>query len=279
MSFRTTGSASGSGGEAENGWRSRVLQPGWPWGSQPIRPADVYDSLRGVMLARENTLEDVYYRKIVPNQFIVEVAVETYNRNFQTIESQVTQQWRTKLIEELANTNSRLGRREYAFGGPVHIELHPVEDLRLNQARIRWMVGSPKIENPGPSETAACLEMLPGLPGGGRRWRLRAGITHLGRYDICEIYLDLPEIQEKRLISGQHAYIRREADGGYRLFDGSPAGKASINGTFVNNLRVPAGGQILHPGDMILLATTEPSHPRPGSPGSAAFTFYLDCPA
>ena len=279
MTFKSTGSAPDNSSQPSSGWRTKVLRSHWPWGSQPIRPADVYDGLRGVMLARENSLEDVYYRKIVPNQFVVEVSADTYARNFQTIESQVAHQWRAKLIEELTTTNSRLGRREYAFGGPVTIELHPVQDLRPNQARIRWMVGSPKIENFSAPEAGACLEMAAGLPAGGRRWRLGSGITNLGRYDICEVYLDLPEIQEKRLISGQHAYIRREPDGGYRLFDGSPAGKASMNGTFVNNQRVPAGGQILRHGDIVLLAAVDPSHPRPGAPGSAAFTFYLDCPA
>lgn len=263
-------------GQFDGNWRSKVIQPRWPWSSQPIRPADVSDGLTGIMLARENILEDVYYHKVVPNRYVVEVSPDNYTRNYRTIESQITQQWRTKLMQELATANSRMGRREYTFGGPVRVELQPADDLQVNQVRIRWQVG--QVETPaGDPAGRGCLELFAGSPAGAQRWWLRAEVTTLGRYDICDIHLDQADIQERRLISGQHAYLRSEPGGIFRLFDGSPAGKPSRNGTYVNNRRVPPGGYPLQNGDQIILAAPAPDQPQPGAPGTATLYFYLNC--
>lgn len=260
---------------AGEGWRNRIIQSRWPWSSQPARPADVSDGLTGIMLARENFLEDVYYHKIVPNRYLVEVNAENYRRNYQSIAGQVTQQWRSRLIDELATANERFGRREYAFGGPVQVELRPADDLLAHQVRIHWQLGrsDPAPGQPGGAQTAACLEQV----SDGRRWLLRATVTTIGRYDVCDIHLAQPEIQQRRLISGQHAYLNREPDGGYRLFDGSPAGKPSRNGTYVNNRRIPPEGQRLADGDQILLAAPAPEQPSPGAPGTALLVFHASC--
>lgn len=260
----------------DGNWRSKVIQPRWPWASQPVRPADISDGLTGIMFARENILEDVYYHKVVPNRYIIEVGQENYARNYKNIEGQIKGQWRSKLLQELATANSRLGRREYAFGGPVQVELQPAEDLQANQVRIRWQIG----QEQSPSEDQAgkaCLELRAGGRTAGQRWRLRAGVITLGRYDTCDIHLDQVDIQERRLISGQHAYLRSETGGRLRLFDGSPDGKPSRNGTFVNNHRIPPGGQLLQDGDQIILAAPTPGQPQPGAPGTATFIFYQDC--
>jgi hypothetical protein len=228
------------------------------------------------MLARENILEDVYYRKIVPNRYIVEVSEGNYNRNYRSIAGQITGQWRSRLLEELTTANSRLGRREYAFGGPVQLDLQPAADLKENQVRIRWLVGTAES---GGGASGACLELVSTAgAGGARRWTLNTGTTSLGRYDVCDIHLDQPEVQEQRLISGQHATLRSEPDGRFRLYDGSPTGKPSRNGTFVNGRRVPPEGWLLQDGDLVLLASPDPLQPRPGAPGTATFTFYTNCP-
>lgn len=254
-------------------WNTKFFQPHWPWGTQPVRPADVGDELSALMLARENLLEDVNYRKIAPNRYIIEINEENYTRNFKMIEKRVLQQWSEKLLDELMTANSRLGRREYNFGGRLQIEIRPVTDLQPNQMRVLYRIQAEEIANPtGPVTPGACLELMPGR----RRWNLRQGVTTIGRNQSNDIALDIPEVQEKRLISGQHAYIYSE-QGKYRLFDGSPTGKASVNGTYVNYQPVLPGGHVLQNGDFIILAATEPGQPRPGVAGTVSFYFYLDC--
>ena len=263
----------------DGSWRSKVLRPRWPWSSQPVRPADVSDGLTSIMLARENILEDVYYHKIVPNRYIVEVNDENYTRNYQTIARQVTQQWQSKIVEELTTANSRLGRREYAFGGPVQVDIHPAQDLQKNQVRILWQVGGSEIVREANSSRAGpCLELTSGQGmGRGQQWPLLPGTTTLGRHELCDIHLEGADIQQLRLISGQHATIRSEAGGQYRLFDGSPAGKPSANGTFINYQIVPASGHLLQDGDLVILASRDKNHPNPGDPGTASFIYHKDC--
>ena len=72
-------------------------------------------------------------------------------------------------------------------------------------------------------------------------WALYPGVNTMGRSESCQVYLDMPQVQEKRLVSGQHAYIVME-NGACILFDGSPDGKPSANGTYVNLRRVPPNG-------------------------------------
>lgn len=77
--------------------------------------------------------------------------------------------------------------------------------------------------------------------GSSQRWPLNREIMRIGRSPECEI--SLPE----RVVSREHAYIRRSADG-YHVFD-----KGSKNGTFVNG--EPAGdGYRLQDGDEIQIA-------------------------
>ena len=239
--------------------------------ARPIRPADVNARLREAMLAPENLLEDANYLKIVPNDYVVELNRDNYERSYTAIEQRVCEQWREKLLEELARTNRRRGRMEYAFGGRVQVSIRPVSDLAENEARILCHV-SPDPAEVRPVALGACLELLPG----GSRWPLRSGVMVIGREASCEIYLDDPAVQARRLVSGEHAHLHCEA-GRVRLFDGSPEGRASLNGTFVNGKPVPDGGQDLHDGDTILLAALDREHPRADTPGVAAFQFRADC--
>ncbi|MCL4302575.1 MAG: FHA domain-containing protein [Anaerolineae bacterium] len=237
----------------------------------PILPADVSRRLQAAMLAPENMLEDARYQKIVPNDYLVELNETNYARHYQPVESTITSQWRDKLLEGLNIANSRLGRREYRFGGRVQVRLQPASDLGEDEIRLHCQI-NPNVGAAMPGTMTACLELL--LQG--RRWMLSEEVTVIGRDEACDIYLDLPAVQQKRLISGQHAHIRHSGDR-FRLYDGSPEGRASVNGTFVNGRRVPPGGHDLYEGDVIILASLDHSQPHLDTPGVAAFVFREAC--
>jgi pSer/pThr/pTyr-binding forkhead associated (FHA) protein len=117
----------------------------------------------------------------------------------------------------------------------------------------------------------AFLELVPT----GQRWALYEGTNTIGRSEACQVFLDIPLVQEKRLVSGQHAYIRIEG-GVSVLYDGSPDGRPSSNGTYVNLRRVPPGGYRLQNGDAIVLAAIDPLYPRSDTPGVVTFYFWTD---
>jgi hypothetical protein len=238
-----------------------------------MRPAELSEALIGVMLARENILEDVNYNKIVPNCYLVELGQDNYAHNFQPIQQSVLKQWKDKLLEHLMTTNSRLGRKEFRFGGPVTIEMRPVPDLSDSQARILSCIQSESAPvQPPPAVRPACLELF----STGQRWYLAPGITTIGRDKTSEIHLTQADVQAKRLVSGQHAYIVND-ENSWRLFDGSPNGKPSTNGTYINGIPIPPEGTLLQDGDLITLAALDPDYPSPDTPGVAAFRFSRDC--
>jgi pSer/pThr/pTyr-binding forkhead associated (FHA) protein len=179
-------------------------------------------------------------------------------------------------VEHLTTTNSRLGRKEYRLAGPVQVELRYAPDVADSQARILSRVehepdsveGSvPRVTQDSEKEYAF-LELLNGQ----QRWLLYPGDNTIGRDESCDVYLDAPAIQEKRLVSAQHATIRI-TEGHSLLLDGSPSGKPSANGTYVNAQRVSASGALLKDGDTIILAATSPSYPRVDTLGVAAFRY------
>lgn len=124
---------------------------------------------------------------------------------------------------------------------------------------------------PEGGQPAAALELAPG----GRRWALFEGINTIGRSETCTVHLDLPLVQEKRLISGRHAYILIH-NGACMLYDGSPDGRPSANGTYVNLRRVLPAGHRLQDGDAIVLAALDPLYPRSDTPGVATVYFWLE---
>ncbi len=260
---------------SEEPWRLHMMGSRLPWGSKPDRPADVGEELCAAMLARESIIEDANYQKIAPNQFVIEIGMENYARNFHLLESQILQQWNEKLLVYLLTANSRQGRQEYRFAGPLKIEIHPVADLGIDQVRIYSRVqvsGESAPQTSSPITLPACLEILPG----GRRLTLRPGIVTMGRDSGCDIYLDAPVIQQKKLVSSQHAYLSCKADS-YTLFDGAPNGKPSLNGTFVNLKRLKPGGIRLKDGDYILLAALDANRPSADTPGVASLRFHQEC--
>jgi hypothetical protein len=254
------------------GWQNQLIEPRLPWGSRPLRPAELAENLAAIMLASENLLEDAEYNKIVPNQFIVEISQSHHARYFQPIEGEVLQQWQAQLLERLTTANNRQGRNEYRLAGPLHIEIRPVPDLSPVQARVLYRIQASESGARAKAVLPACIKSL----SGGRTWSLHPGIMTIGRAKECDIILDMPDINEKRLVSGRHAYLLCETDR-YRIFDGSPDGKPSLNGTYVGYQPVEPDGHLLRDGDIIVLAAVDRHHPRTDTPGIVALRFVLDC--
>jgi len=257
-------------------WRINWLKPHLPWNKQAILPAEIADGLCRVMLARENVLEDANYTKIVYNHYVVELSPENYLHHYQPLGDSLLQQWREKLVDCLMTANSRQGRREYRFGGQLRIELHYAPDVIDSQARVLCRVdttldpggGAAPVQPKDRGEEVAYLEWI----NGDRRWPLFPGDNSIGRDAACDICLDLPLVQEKPLVSAQHAMIHVER-GQCFLFDGSLTGKPSANGTYLNSQRIPEHGASLQDGDLIILAALDPHVPRWDTPGVAAFRF------
>jgi len=263
-------------------WHIRMIGPRLPWGAHHPRAAEVGEALSTAMLSNEYALEDAEFQKIVPNDFVVELHEVNYLRNYQPIEARVLGQWRTMMLEQLATANSRQGRNLYQLGAPLRIAVQPASDLEPNQARILCRVQYPSSRAAGSGEGAPtlhpaaasvpCLE----LATGGRRWPLRSNLIKIGRDERCDIFLDMPEVQDRRLVSSEHAYLRYE-QGKYVLYDGSPDGRSSVNGTFVNRLPVSPSGRLLEDNDEIILASLDTANPQPDAPGVITLRFRKRC--
>ena len=255
-------------------WRSRLLKRRLPWDASPIRPTEIADGLCEAALARENLLEDAEYHKISPNLFVVEVSQENYQLNYLPLRSQILDQWKDRLLNCMLTVNNRQGRNEYRFAGAVRTEIRPVAGLKASQARILCTHQSGETDQDSADGAAlpACLIS----EDGSKAWPLRLGLVTIGRNVACDVYLDSPEVQRKKLVSGVHAYLYCQ-ENNFRLYDGSPDGRPSRNGTFVNLARVPQSGVALNEGDQILLAVTNPARPDPQVSGVAVLWFRLEC--
>jgi hypothetical protein len=257
-------------------WRMNWLKPRLPWNKQPIKPAEIGDGLCKVMMTPKNILEDANYNKVLPNHYIVELSPENYAHHYKPLGDDLPRQWRDRLAAHLLTANSRVGRKEYRFGGQLIVELRSAADLMDSHARILCRVapdiGAHDRDSSSKTRDQAVEAVFLELVHGGRRWSLRPGDNTIGRDETCEIFLDIRQIQEKRLVSAQHAFIRY-VDGRYFLYDGSPSGKPSANGTFLNSQMVSTHGEPLQDGDIIILAAIHPQAPRLDTPGVAAFRF------
>lgn len=255
-------------GQLDASLRERIRQP-LPLRREAVRPADVQRHLEAAMLDPDNQLEDASYSQIVPNEYIVELEADNLEQHFRQIEQRLCEQWRVKLLEALDTANQRQGRRQYQFGGPVRVSLRPGAALAPNAVRIRCRIAP---EAPPVGQVVGCLQLLPN----GRQWPLQPGTLTLGRHETSDIYLDTSRQSQPPLISAHHAYVL-VTESEVRLFDGSPAGRPSLNGTFVNGQRVSASGQALAPGDIIVLAPLNPKDPRANGPGVLALQFHERC--
>jgi hypothetical protein len=262
---------------SERQWKKNLIIPRLPWSRKTVRPAEIGYALSRVMMNRENLLEDANYNKIVPNYYVVELSSDNYFRNFKPIEDRLILQWRDKLVNGLTTANSRLGRKEYRFGGLLKIELRVAQELAEGEARILSQI-TQDFESPTEvsildvSDARGIEVGYLGLLNGERRWRVYQGEMTIGRDESSDIYLDIPIIQEKRLVSGLHAFIRCHGSQCI-LIDGSPSGKPSANGTYVNSKRISTQGVALRDGDVLILAALDPARPLQDTPGVAAFRF------
>lgn len=254
-------------------WRARRFERSGadylPWRQGPLRPAEIVRRLEEILLDRSVMVEDANYHRFAPNHFIVEVSDENYQQNYQPILGRVTQQWEEQLSEHLVTANSRQGRLTYRLGGPLQVEIRPSTTLKPHAALILYRLES----GPGaPRRLPACLE----LAEDGRRFPLHEGLLSLGRDPSNDIALDTPTVKSARLVSSYHAHLVCEP-ASIRLFDGDPGGAPSANGTYINNRRVPAEGQALQDGDVIILAALQSGRPRADTPGVAVLRFIGNC--
>ncbi len=262
--------------KVEEHWRVSLVEQRFLWMKDPIRPADLSRKLRDIMLSTNNMIEDANYHKVVPNRFVIELNQENFANNYQPIQKRVTLQWREKLLEDLEIANTRQGRREYNFAGRVEIQIRIGPDLAPNQARVYFLVGwmgqnAASQLIPPEQLLPACLERVPG----GKRWRLHLGIVTIGRVSGNDVVIEEPEVQARRLVSAEHAYIECD-EKKFILHDGSPAGRPSTNGTYVNSVQVGPEGARLTDGDVILLAAIKPADPRLDMPGVAVLRFFRE---
>lgn len=263
-------------GHSEINWQTSWVKPGFLSNKQSISPAEISDGLCKIMMAKGNVLEDANYNKILPNSFVVELSQDNFQKHYEPLRQSLIHQWREKLVEHLMTTNSRLGRKEYSFAGQLHIELRPAADIMDNRARVLCRV-EPNVDPEGQKPSSqikvqgketAYLELV----NGDRRWPLFPGDNTIGRDASCDIFLDVPVIQTKRLVSGQHARIYVDRDQ-HILYDGSVLGKPSANGTYVNSQRIPSYGVPLQNGDIIILGALHPQNPNLDTLGAAVLRF------
>jgi hypothetical protein len=263
-------------GHSETNWQTNWVKPSFLSNKQSISPAEIGDALCKIIMSKGNVLEDANYNKILPNSFVIELSQDNFQKHYEPLKQSLIQQWRERLVEYLMTTNSRLGRKEYRFGGQLYIELHPASDITNSQARVLCRV-EPNVDPEG--QQPSPQTKLPGsetgylqLVNGDRRWSLFSGDNTIGRDANCDIFLDVPVIQQKRLVSGQHARIYVDR-GHHILYDGSLLGKPSANGTFVNSQRIPDHGLPLQNGDIIILGALHPQRPTMDAPGVAVLRF------
>jgi hypothetical protein len=263
-------------GRSETHWQTNWVKPSFLSNKGAISPAEIGEGLCKIIMTKGNILEDANYNKILPNRFVVELSQDVFRKHYEPLEQSLIQQWREKLVEHLMTTNSRLGRKEYRFGGQLHIALRPAADIVDNRACVLSRV-EPHVDLEGqkPSshtrmqgEETGYLESV----NGDRRWPLFPGDNTIGRDASSDVFLDIPVIQAKRLVSGQHARIYVDRDQ-HILYDGSLTGKPSANGTYVNSQRIPDYGLPLQNGDIIILGALHPQHPSVDTPGVAVLRF------
>jgi pSer/pThr/pTyr-binding forkhead associated (FHA) protein len=258
------------------GWRRQI----------GVRPADVSKQLRTVLLDRRHHLEDAQYGKVAPNVYTVAVNPQQYAAHFEPIGADLCEQWRRQLLQDLNTANSRQGRKQYRFGGAVAVQLKADAGLPTDEIRIEAQVQrEPQAERPDPGPVAEPQKPPTGAtmaaPAASHGWLLAEGNAHplkegtniLGRSRSCDVIVSGKEVTERRLVSGLHAYIECRG-GNCRIFDGTPDGKPSMNGTFVNVRPVSQGGQPLRDGDEIILAALDRASPRPDTPGVAWLLFH-----
>ena len=135
---------------------------------------------------------------------------------------------------------------------PVPVEIEPANDLPPPRSRGETLIISQYFPPPAGGRPAALLRGIAG-PVAGQEYAMERELFSIGANAACDL-----ELADDQYVSGEHAYLRYE-QGSLFIFD-----KASRNGTFVNNGRVPENGMVLRPGDRVTLGLSTFSVVMPG---------------
>jgi hypothetical protein len=110
-------------------------------------------------------IEDAQFNKLVPNQFVVELPPDEYQRSCAPIEQQLGHPMAGAASQPASRPpTAGRGGASIRFGGQVAVSVRPAADLAAGQARIRSRLApdvAPAERPPGP---------LPALPGSIARW-------------------------------------------------------------------------------------------------------------
>jgi hypothetical protein len=124
---------------------------------------------------------------------------------------------------------------------PVPVELEPANDLPSPPSRGETLIIGQYFPSPTGGRPAALLRGIAG-PATGQEYAMERELFSIGAHAASDL-----QLAEDEYVSGEHAYLRYE-QGSLFIFD-----KASRNGTFVNNSKVPENGMVLRPGDRVTL--------------------------
>lgn len=124
---------------------------------------------------------------------------------------------------------------------PVPVEIEPENDLPSPRSRGETRIIGQYFPPPAGGRPAALLRGIAG-PAEGQEYAMERELFSIGANAASDL-----QLAEDEYVSGEHAYLRYE-QGSVFIFD-----KASRNGTFVNNSKVPENGMVLRPGDRVTL--------------------------
>jgi hypothetical protein len=136
---------------------------------------------------------------------------------------------------------------------PSPVEIQAVNDLPLPSppSRETVIIGQ-YFPPPSSGRPAVLLRGIAG-PAAGQEHAMERELFSIGANATSDLRL-----AEDEYVSGEHAYLRYE-QGSLFIFD-----KASRNGTFVNDSKVPGNGTVLRPGDRVTLGLSTFSVVMPG---------------
>ncbi|MGQ0742928.1 MAG: FhaA domain-containing protein [Acidimicrobiales bacterium] len=181
--------------------------------------------LRPVELGRRITREMDLHRTVgvsglmSPNRFVVSLS-PTDQAQFDS--------YSEALVRELGEAAREHAREcDYAFIGPVHVELTVDESLGAGE----FVVASEMVEAPGGALVGVLV-----LPDG-RRVSVGEAVVGLGRRFDCDVVLADPNV------SRRHAEVRRQGNG-FVLEDLSSTNGTRLNGALVTSARLNDGDEI-----------------------------------
>src|SRR5262249_28920413 len=129
---------------------------------------------------------------------------------------------------------------EHPMPTPLPVEPMVADDRPSPPSRETVIIGR-YFPPPSSGRPAVLLRGIAG-PAAGQEHAMEQELFSIGANAASDM-----QIVHDEYVSGEHAYLRYE-QGSLFIFD-----KASRNGTFVNNNKVPGNGTVLRPGDQVTL--------------------------